>query len=280
MASKTFLTKDIWLNINNYLKYDERFILSKVSKINNDVFWKFFKHPEVFEIKTRDFSKIKDILSKWNNHNFKIDLSYDDNIDNIDFLKEYNNISVLDIRFCNLISNLSGFSNIKQILVGGNIHPGFYYLPNIRVVIDSKKKWKDLNPQNTDLIRKISVIMHNPVFDRSKIPRGGWCNPVYTGNNNIKDENELLFLTGVYYDKITSRITDISQELIRNKNFYEFKSTYIFKSKKFFMTLFNQQGPLHPIINCIFNIDLTKKEICKQLYQNVFFGIISSENLN
>ena len=85
MASQTFLTKDIWLNINNYLKYDERFILSKVSKINNDVFWNFFKHPEVFEIETRNFTKIKDILSKWNNHNFKIDLSYDDNIDNIDF---------------------------------------------------------------------------------------------------------------------------------------------------------------------------------------------------
>ena len=278
MASQTFLTKDIWLNINNYLKYDERFILSKVSKINNDVFWNFFKHPEVFEIETRNFTKIKDILSKWNNHNFKIDLSYDDNIDNIDFLKEYNNISVLDIRFCNLISNLSEFNNIKQIIVGGNIHPSLYNLPNIRVEIDSREEWKELNPQNTDLIRKISVIMHNPLFDRSKIPRGGWCNPVYTVNNT-RDEKQLLFLTGLYYDKITSRITDISQELIKNNNFCEFP-TYILKSTKFLMTLFNQQGPLHPIINCIFNLDLTKKEICKQLYQNVFFGIISSENLD
>ena len=272
MASKYFLIKDIWQKINSYLTYDERFILSKVSKINNEVFWNYFKHPEIFEIRTRNFQEIRDILSKWTNHNFKIDLSYDDDINDINFLKEYDNISILDIRFCNLIIDLSEFNNIKQIIVAGNIHPSFYDLPNINIEIDSSKNWKEFHFQNTVLINKIRVIMYNPIFDRSKVPRGGWCNPVYINNSKINNRQQLLFLTGIYYDKITSRITDISRELIENGRF---KRTNIQTSENFFMSLFRQRGPLHPIINCIFDLNLTKKEICEKLYENVFFGVIT-----
>ena len=280
MASQTFLTKDIWQNIYSYLTYDERFILSKVSKINNEVFWNYFKHPEVFEIGTRNFQEIRDILSKWTNHNFKIDLSYDDDINDINFLKEYDNISVLDIRFCNLIIDLSEFNNIKQIIVAGNIHPSLYDLLNINIEIDSRKKWKEFHLNNTVLIKKTSVIMYNPIFDRGKVPRGGWCNPIYNGKHNNIDEKELLFLTGLYYDKITSRISDICKELIENSGFKGSKLINIRSSKKFFMGLFKQKGPLHPIINCIFNLTLTKEEICEKLYKNVFFGIINVHGLN
>lgn len=280
MASQTFLTKDIWCNINSYLTYDERFILSKVSRINNEVFWNYYKHPEIFEIRTRNFQEIGDILSKWTNHNFKIDLSYDDDINDINFLKEHDNISVLDIRFCNLIIDLSEFNNIKQIIVAGNIHPSLYDLLNINIEIDSRKKWKELNVQNTVLINKIRVVMYNPIFDRSKVPRGGWCNPIYTGNNNIKDEQQLLFLTGLYFDKITRRITDISRELIENSDFKGSKLINIQSSEKLFMGFFQQKGPLHPIINCIFDLTLSKKEICDKLYKNIFFSIIKLHSLS
>lgn len=279
MTSKTFLTKDIWCNINSFLTYDERFILSKVSKINNKVFWNYFRHPEIFEIGTRNYQDIKDILSKWTNHNFKIDLSYDDYINDINFLKEYNNIGILDIRFCNLIIDLSDYSNIKQIIVAGNIHPSLYNLPNINITTDSHENWKELHIQNKYLIKKTRVIMYNPIFDRSKVPRGGWCNPIYTGKGN-KSEKELLFLVGVYYDKITSRISDISKELIENSDFKGSKLINIQRSEKLFMGFFQQKGPLHPIINCIFDLTLSKKEICDKLYKNIFFSIIKLHGLD
>ena len=280
-------SQDTIIHIFQYLQYNERYIVSNVSKKHRRVFRHIFIHPEIFKIKTRSFLEIESILSDWKNHKFSINLSFDDDITDIDinFLGEYNNIDTIDIRHCGSITDISKFQHVKEICISGAFNPEFRKYSNINISVDSLEAWKNISPQNTTLIDKCRKVLYSPQTDKSKIPRGGWCHPLCTINFNL-NEQQLLYQIGVYYDKIKEKILDISIYIIDDDTFKYLLSTASFvypeyddkmRKNKLIMYLcdkllqhFNNGGPTNKYIGIIFDLSKSDEEIKRHLYK-VFF---------
>ena len=280
--------QDIISIIFKYLRYDERRLVSLVSRLHYHVFRNMFLHPEIFDVNTRSFPEIDRILSKWPNHKFKVDFSFDDNVSNIDFLAKYNNVHTLDIRYCNLVQDLSKFHKVPKITVSGNFNQEFCKLPNIKIIKNSYKRWSGTTTNHKIIAARSVQYSLNAI--NLPIPNGGWCNPIFSKNNNNQTEEQLMYKLCVYHDKIHERVLEIAyrfaeknikyhQEHLTQLNIPKQKHITVLANniKNHIMKYFIGFGPGDKVIKSIFDLNENINDMYRSYIEGQFNDMIHME---
>jgi len=181
----------------------------------------------------------------------------------------------LDIRYCNLIKDLSKFHKIPKIVISGIFNQDFCKLPNVKVICNSYKKWIGTTQEHK--LSAARTVQYSPMG--MNIPSGGWCHPLYSKNNNDVTEDELIYMICIYHDKIHERVCEISYKFA-NMNIKHHKQsvkTVAGAIKKHIMKYFIGFGPGDIVIRDLFNLNKDIKEMYQSYIDGQFNDMIRME---